>query len=170
MDPIHPKSFLTSIAYLLVGLTGWVFHPDPVGAAFAISMFMLCLGTAARHWRSRDWTHTFDHAGMHAVFATILAVAVGAGNWTVLGFALLAAILLEVIVNFDLNSTMGVYSLTALMAVYVQTGWFLAVVALVLLGGGFLVGKVWGDDRDGPHAVWHLMTATGIGVLFFSLV
>lgn len=160
----EPWSAWTGLLYPVAAL--WTLAEAPTTAGpFAAAMIVLGVGTWAMHFRWTDHTARLDHAGMMAVlgmlvvlpapwWVALVAGAVGAGMawWTALYS----------------------HEVTAFLAVLVVLGAtgsdpFMAVVGLgFLLAGVAMIRGL--EETDGTHAIWHLLTATGLATLSVAVL
>ena len=171
--PIGPWNTWSNLAYFLAG--AWVVYQDASlsGWVMGWALGTLGMGSLLYHgYKSVEW-NKLDRAGMYFVFGAMCIHALPAHPWTpwfMLGTGLLLAVLFAYVLNnIDLDVQMGVlfyYSLVAGVMFGDRTG---AMIAFAV----FLLGFVcWQLDKRTlwlgrfGHALWHILTALAIAVMY----
>ena len=174
--PVEPFNTYSNLAYLAAG---WILHQitlRPTSLVLALTLTLLCLGSAFYHGTKTKWGGRLDHAGMYAVFGALAVYGVApfhpAIHWVMAGVALAAAIGFAFVSPGDLNARMGL--LLGLMSV---RAFLLGTPRLAGLSLGLFVGAfaVWLLDKHTTimsrygHAIWHALTAGAITTMFSAL-
>jgi len=161
----EPWSTLTAPAYALAGI-GIAFSSGWANEALVLLLALLAL--SAGTWRlhasaTLGQGQDLDHAGMHATFGALAALAMGAPWWLALAVAAGGALYLELRRDVPIEDAMGAYLVVIAVAGITAGAWVPLAVGFALLGGGYVL---WREPGDLRHAGWHLATAAGIVALY----
>lgn len=172
--PYGPVNTWSNAAYAIVGVyVAWRYQDD-ASAALAVALWVLATGSALYHAYKTVWANRMDWVGMYGVFGAIAAHGWLAA-WPWASWVMLAA---------------G----AGVVAVYRAQHWVSADLAMVALGIVGSIPVVWSGDRRllaiswglfalaygvwhldkarvrfigrWGHAIWHVVAAIAIGVLF----
>lgn len=167
--PAQPLNTWSNLAYGVAGLTVFALAPSGVTAVIAVCLLLLTIGSGLYHGWPCKVTNRLDHLGMNLSFSAILGAALGFAAWKLVLFVGLWGVV-GVLWRPNVNLSMAVL-LGLTWAVSAFPGWppLMVFSALAFL----LAYAVWLLDRwnDGwavgryGHALWHVLTAAGLGLL-----
>lgn len=179
--PIEPRNTLSNAAYLLVGWLVWEAIRTPEAVVFAASCSYLGLtsggyhGFGGRLWQAMDWSGML---GLFAVLAAWLLLAPFASElpvplWVIMaGVGLGAATLLPFhFQQVGKNTLIGLLLVLSLVPAYFNGDATLTLASLAVFAAAKGVWLLdWHSERLGywGHAVWHVLTAVAIGLLFLA--
>lgn len=160
------------VAYLLLSVRPIV----PAAWAMALALALLGLGSALYHGTKRGWANRCDVAGMYAVFGGLAVHALDPSHpmipfLMVGGGAVLGYLFAFKLAAINLNAQMGLLLALASIRPMLHGGRWLAIGSLVVFG---LAYEAWTLDRQRKlvgvwgHALWHVLTAAAIGLLFLA--
>jgi predicted membrane channel-forming protein YqfA (hemolysin III family) len=174
--PIGPRNTISNLAYPLVGVGLVAFDPSAAAHVFALLLILLGIGSALYHGCKTEWTDQLDHAGMYAVFAGLTTYALAPTSpltaWAMVLAAAAMVIVFGFVMNLDTDPQMGVLTAAGIIHGALIGSWRRTLGAVLLLAVAYVVWHL--DRRPAPptglwgHAVWHAMTAVGIGLLFLA--
>ncbi|SRR6266496_6041891 len=169
--PIGPRNTWSNLAYVLAAAGVW-----PLSKTFAVMLGLLGIGSGLYHGFKTQWADRLDNAGMYAAFGSLTVWMVAPRTvFAPLAMVLLTGILIwrfvytKVPDNYE-TILMGAFSGISVVAVALNGSPVAALTSLVLMGVAYI--SWWADQqRKFPwpkwgHAVWHLLTATAIYLLF----
>ena len=157
---------LTNAVYLLVAIL--VAHSDgPTGYVFIATMAFLTVGSAGYHAGLPKWNH-LDVMGTYVVglYLWLVVIHLASGWWVSLvsaaGLAVGGAYLLrmkqlDVRMEVKVGALFGVLYATAFM--FYGAEWETLIISVSFMVAGLLV-------RGGNHALWHVLSAIGLGLLW----
>jgi predicted membrane channel-forming protein YqfA (hemolysin III family) len=174
---VEPFNTFSNLAYFASAWIVFRTFPDLPGTVMAASLTLLGVGSSLYHGTKAMWGARLDHAGMYAVFGSLAIYCVApphpAMPWVMLGGAAAFAIGFAVVRPGDLDARMGL-----LLALVSIRGFLLGRTALSGLSLGLfaLAYLAWNVDcrttilsRFG-HALWHLLTAAALALMFAAVV
>jgi len=174
--PIGPRNVISNLAYLAVGAN----LAERGFWAMGIAMTVLALGSGIYHGWKTLWANKLDWVGMYMVFGCLVVHAIvpasTAAPWLMLAFGAAVALYYSYELNgIDLNAQMGLFLFLSLLpALWGPTPH----VPMACAGfATFLVAYgVWQLDVAHSkwvglwgHAIWHVLTAIAIGLVFLSV-
>jgi hypothetical protein len=174
--PVEPFNTYSNLAYLAAGWILFQITGTPASLVLAVTLTLLCVGSAVYHGIKTMWGARLDHAGMYAVFGALAVYGVAplhpAIHWVMAGVALAGGVGFAFVLPGDLNARMGL--LLGLMSVraFLLGTPRLAELSLVLFALAF---AAWFFDKRGKllgrfgHAIWHALTAGAITTMFSAL-
>src|SRR5512146_113813 len=137
--PFTWRNTLSNVAYPLAGLVVLWRDPGATGAAFALAMLLLGIGSACYHGTAEAWGQAADRAGMHLTFGALVVHGLapeGDGRIALLmlafgGFAAWAFVWRR---YYSLDRSMGAYLAMSLLTAVLLGSWRLAVTSLSVFG------------------------------------
>jgi hypothetical protein len=175
--PAEPFNTWSNLAYLAAGwVTLRVLETRPA-MVFAAAMALLCIGSSLYHGTKAIWASRVDQSGMYAVFAALafygiapehpdIGFVMGAGAFVMaIGFAF--------VFPGDLNARMGLLLLLLSARAFLLGS---ALLAGVSLGHFALAFALWNLDKRTAilgrfgHALWHVLTAAAMALMFMAIV
>jgi hypothetical protein len=171
---IGPRNTLSNLAYAVVGIwTAWRYQ-DSASAAFAVAMCLLATGSALYHAQKTLPANRMDWLGMMAVLGVLLAHG-WAPHAPAIGWLMLAG---GGLAGYTYLSQRQLYFDDAVAAYFVVSSigpawrgqWLVLGISWLVFAVAYGVWQldkrrsrwvgVWG------HAIWHVLTAVGFGLLF----
>jgi hypothetical protein len=178
--PVAWRNTASNIAYPITGLVGLALVPRATGFAFALAMLLLGLGSIAYHGTARPWGQQLDRAGMFMAFGALAIHGMAPdGDWRiallmlVLGVFCSWAFVYRTYANLD--RAMGMLLALCLVGAVLLGSWSLGLVSLAVFAVAYVA---WTEDHKSTtpwtglwgHAVWHLLTAVAMLLLFLAQV
>lgn len=173
--PYGPRNTFSNLGYAVAGLWIAARYPTDTGAVMAVSLWLLATGSALYHGYKTLLANRLDWIGMLAVF-TSLATANTLGPWRGAPWAMLA---LSALAGFTYARVLNGVSRDWWMVVLGLIGaarpflWHRYGALALGLGAMAVAYTVWQLDKARSrwvgvwgHAIWHVLTAVGIAVLF----
>jgi predicted membrane channel-forming protein YqfA (hemolysin III family) len=174
--PVEPFNTFSNLAYLAAGWVVAIRFGTLAAAILGASLTLLCIGSAMYHGTKTMWGARLDHAGMYAVFGALAIYCVSPPHpalpYVMLTGAILFAVGFAIVLPGDINARMGL--LLALMSI---RGFLLGRTLLSALSLGIfaLAFAAWLLDKRTTvlsrfgHALWHVLTAAAIGLMFAAV-
>lgn len=176
--PIAPRNTWSNLAYIAAGLLVFIFNTNAVSATMGAALIYLGVGSALYHGTKRGWAARLDHAGMYAVFTSLMFSRTYNGPIPLPALMLIASAIVVWLTRNDkgsltLYTAMGIGVFFSEMAAYLQDGlptvvWsmslFLAAMGIWLLDK---YRKFWWPKWG--HALWHVLTAAAITILYLGV-
>jgi MFS family permease len=173
--PRELRNTLSNTAYLVAA--AWCATQGPVGWAMTIALVVLAIGSGSWHGTQQAWAQTLDRFGMHMVFAGLAICGVAPATWwapwLMLAGGALAGYLLCVRSYVSLTGSMAAYLVVAIVSAIVRSNGVAlsySLTAFAIAYGCWHLDHrterpfgVWG------HAVWHIITALAIALLFAAV-
>jgi hypothetical protein len=175
--PVEPFNTFSNLAYFAAGWAVWTTFANKPAAVMAASLTLLGVGSSMYHGTKTKWGARLDHAGMYAVFGALVIYCVApthpAVPYVMLGGAAGSAIGFALVDPGDLNARMGL-----LLGLASIRGFLLGSVLLsgLSLGCFAIAFTAWQIDKRTTllsrfgHAIWHLLTATAVALMFAAVV
>lgn len=170
--PVGVRNTYSNLAYAAAGIALYLTERTPESVVMAAALVLLCLGSMAYHAVPGRLTNALDHGGMYGSFLGLATYAAG-GTW----IPMLAALFLGTLTfrfahRAPLNAMMGLFCWVAGVAAWASGSRPLlyasaASFALAMAAWTCDKRRLW-TGRWG-HAVWHVGTATGLGLLFAAV-
>lgn len=174
--PIGPRNTYSNVAYPLAGAGLLYWDHSPAGWVMAGSLLVLGIGSALYHGHKTLWANRLDHLGMYLVFGALSVHGFAPAHPAtpvamLLTGALLALLLAYVVPRVSLDVQMGILvwfsALPGVLRghraeVMVAVGCFAVAYLAWQLDVAHRVTGKWG------HALWHVLTAAAIPVLFWA--
>ena len=173
--PIGPWNTWSNGAYLLSG--GALIAKEQTSAAWVMggSLIALGIGSGLYHGFKTLWANRLDWTGMYLVFGALAVHGMAPHHplipWAMLlTGALLAALLAYVVPNVSLEIQMGVLVWFAALPVVLHGHGLLLIIPMSLL---VIAYGAWHLDQRGwsgrwGHALWHVLTAFALALLFWA--
>lgn len=174
--PLAPRNTWSNVAYIVAGAWVLLFRTTLNDIAMALALILLGCGSAAYHGWKTIPTHRLDLAGMYAVFGALaIHGIVPEVTWAALPMALIGAGLAWrwawAWKGMGLEEQMGLLLVVASLRPLIlgPRGLILAGWALFVLAMG-----AWQLDRRTTrlglwgHAIWHILTAAAITLLYWG--
>jgi hypothetical protein len=173
--PREPRNTFSNVAYLAAA--AWCATRGPVGWAMAVNLIVLAFGSGSWHGLQQGWAQTLDRVGMHLVFAGLAICGVApyhpATPWLMVAVSLAAGWAFAVRRYVDLDACMAIYLGLAIISVALRSDG----VALSYSLTAFAIAYgCWVLDHRAErpfgrwgHAIWHLLTALAIALLFAAV-
>jgi predicted membrane channel-forming protein YqfA (hemolysin III family) len=177
--PIGPRNTWSNTAYIAVGATLLLtLGYTPQTAVMAGALTMLGIGSGLYHGFKTIWANRLDHVGMYLVFGALSVYGImgrhaAAPYLMLVTGALLAGLFTYTGIRASLDIQMGVLFYFTMLPAFVFGDAKLAGGALALFLLGFGAWQL--DKRRSPliglwgHALWHLLTAPAIGMMYLAL-
>ena len=175
--PVEPFNTFSNLAYFVAAWAVFRTFGNLPATVLAASLTLLGVGSATYHGTKAMWGARLDHAGMYAVFGALAIYCVApphpAAPYIMLGGAAGFAIGFALVAPGDLSARMGL--LLGLMAI---RGFLLGRTLLSALSLGIFAVAfgAWLLDKHSTvlsrfgHAIWHVLTAAAIGLMFSAVV
>lgn len=174
--PIGPRNTVSNLAYAAVAV--WVVVSQVVAErlVMAAALLLLAVGSALYHATKQVWANNLDWAGMGACMGVLDVVALfpGAPGLTLGAFSISMAASVMIAQHMHFDRVMGGMFLVALIPAYLRGDTTLATVSLLLFALAMLAWQAdkrrWKVVGLWGHAIWHVLTAAALGLLFAALV
>lgn len=164
--PQQPVNAWSNVAYPVAGLATALVLRTPESLVFALAMLALGIGSFLYHAWPSVKSAKLDHAGMYAVFLSLVTFNVGGPWWAMAVASGVGAYAFRYAFSMDLNAMMGLFLWISLVA----TG--LSPTAVASLVYFVLAMVAWQLDRRRllthrwGHGLWHVLTAAAIALMF----
>ena len=188
--PVQPMNTWSNVAYFVVGMLPFVLRiRESNGAAIFMALsIQLAFGSALFHAYGIQLTQMMDVFGMYLVFGFLAASSVIMAflkrNWTMLlGFGVTAAfVALQLYIRYlgSGNLALGVVGLIILIPmfltpkakeqrnhIFAAIGIFVIAFAFRILDSHGMCGTFGEHSIIQGHAIWHVVSAFGIGYVFW---
>lgn len=162
-----PLSTLSAAAYAVLGAVVVAGAKTPEGVVLGVAALFLAMGTAVYHSTRSETGNRLDLATMNGFFAALATFAVGGPWFLMLPAAIAAAYVLEYVLNVHNYPVMGILVWIVFVALYAAGQYVLLGLSVASFGAGF---ALWLKDTDPLHALWHVLTAAGMGWALLGLM
>jgi len=174
--PVEPFNAFSNLAYFAAAWMVYGTFESLPAAVLAAALTLLGVGSTMYHGTKAMWGARLDHAGMYAVFGALAIYSVApphpAVPWVMLAGAAAFAIGFSLVAPGDLNARMGLLlALLSIRGFLLQNGRY----AGISLGLFVVAFAAWQIDKRTTilgrfgHAIWHLLTAGAIALMFVAL-
>ena len=177
--PIGPRNTWSNAAYIVVALILLAtLGTAPQTVVMAAALTALGLGSGLYHGFKTIWANRLDHVGMYMVFGALSVYGImgrhaAAPALMVVTGVLLAGLFTYTGIKASLDIQMGVLFYFTMLPAFVFGDPKVAGAALALFLLGFGAWQL--DKRRSPliglwgHALWHILTAPAIGLMYVAL-
>lgn len=175
--PFGPRNMWSNLAYGMVGIGLAFIYQDLSSSAMALSLILLMTGSALYHGYKTLYANHMDWLGMYAVFGALAAHGFAPEedwiSWIMLGAgAVLGWIYAEKMHWVSMDWHMGALLVVASVGPVLERHWPL----LAISWGLFIIAfTIWHLDKAHHklvglwgHALWHILTAIAIGVMYVA--
>ena len=171
--PIGPRNTVSNLAYLLAGIWLLQVSDDPMRFAMAAFLCLLAVGSAGYHGTKRTFWNNMDWAGMYSTMTVLVIHGINPnvpGGWLG-GFSvgIVGACLFAFQVK-HVDLLMGGLFLVAAIPPIARGGLWAVLPVVLLFALGYLAWQA--DKRRWKfiglygHALWHVLTAVALALLF----
>jgi hypothetical protein len=174
--PVEPFNTFSNLAYFAAAWFVYGTFGGFPAAVLAAALTLLGVGSALYHGTKAMWGARLDHAGMYAVFGALAIYSVAPPHpalpWVMLAGSAGFAIGFSLVAPGDLNARMGLLlALLSIRGFLLHNGRY-AGLSLALFAVAFAVWIL--DQRTTllgrfGHAIWHLLSAGAIALMFVAL-
>lgn len=172
--PIGPRNTWSNIAYPVVGIA--LLSVDGSAWAMATALTTLGIGSGIYHAFKTKWANKLDWIGMYAVMGSLVVH----GSVTNHPAAPWVMLMVSTVLGVVFANRMGANDLIGLMLGFAAVpavllgNWEYVLVSMVCFVQAYVV---WHWDAEHKawlglwgHAVWHIMTAVAIGMMYLAQV
>lgn len=173
--PLAPKNTWSNIAYVVAGALAWVLRPTAWGAVIGSLFVALGIASAWYHGTKTLTSSRADNAGIYALLTALMLHALG------MPLAAPAFLIAGVVAwtfafgpwwRHTLEPVAGVLGIVASIAAAVRGSSPLVAVSFAFFAAGFLAWEADKERRflwpEWGHAVWHILTAIALLLLFVA--
>lgn len=179
--PIGPRNTFSNIAYVLAGFAAFALRPNLASGVFGLTMVFLGIGSALYHGYKTIWASRLDNAGMYAAFSSLVIYGMAPTHHFIGPVMALGAIISSRLLAYGANwkylldPIIGMFVFLSVIANLLRGGYLNAILGFVLFGLAYIV---WWMDKKKTlkilpkwgHAIWHVITAVALLILFLGIV